>query len=108
MIYNEGENINHLFTLLDDETKTSLSSITNTNVATYIYRQRNSIVHYQKTDINHSDIEWNTIIEFLLNAIMQLYNKLSDYIIDIGDKEYSRGNSDVIENESEIKRETAH
>ena len=90
MIYNEGEILDHLFTLLDDDTKMSLASITEKNAASFIYSQRNGIVHYQKTDINHSDTEWDTIIVFLLNAIIQLYNNLSDDINDLGDIEYSR------------------
>lgn len=90
MIYNEGEILDHLFTLLDDDTKMSLASITEIDAASFIYSQRNGIVHYQKTDINHSDTEWDTIIVFLLNAIIQLYNNLSDDINDLGDIEYSR------------------
>lgn len=49
----------------------------------YVYELRNKIVHFQKDDGEVSaitDDNWNTIMQFMLKATIELYNRLDIYV----------------------------
>lgn len=89
--HHEDEIINYLFTKLDGSLLSELDTLRGEkNQADYIYDLRNSIVHYQTSDVTHTDAEWNTISIFLLKAIDKLYTDLRDDIRTLGNKEFKK------------------
>lgn len=95
--HHEDEIINYLFTKLDSNLLAELDNVRGEKKqADYIYDLRNSIVHYQTSDVILSDNEWNNIIIFLLKAIDKLYTYLKNDIITLGNKEFKKDKSNVV------------
>ena len=89
--HHEDEIIKYLFTLLDAGILAGLDPIRNkTEHSVFIYDLRNSIVHYQTSDVKHTDEEWNAIALFLLKAIDKLYTDLAVDIRMLGNKEFKK------------------
>ena len=94
--HHEDEIIKYLFTLLDAGILAGLDPIRDkTEHSVFIYDLRNSIVHYQTSDVKHTDEEWNAISLFLLKAIDKLYTVLASDIKQLGNKEFKKDKSVV-------------
>lgn len=82
--HHEDKCMIHLFSCVNGEKIGTISSIVgNENVGKYIYRLRNEIVHFQKSDnrINNIDSKcWNQLIRFMIMSIIDLYALLNKYI----------------------------
>lgn len=92
--HREDEIIKYLFTLLDAAILADLDPVRGTTKhSAFIYDLRNSIVHYQTSDVKHTEEEWNTISVFLLKSIDKLYTDLAADIRLLGDKEFKKDKS---------------
>lgn len=82
--HHEWDNIEYLFGQLPGSITSVLIPVINGEKPfKYIYELRNKIVHFQKDDrdVNAiSDENWNIIIQFMLKATIELYNRLDVYV----------------------------
>lgn len=84
--HHEDKNIVSLYKLLPVNILNTLKDKEDRNaekIAKEIYKLRNTIVHYQRTEKELdqiSDFQWNKIIRFLLMAIPYLYNHFAKHI----------------------------
>lgn len=82
--HHEKENIEYLFEKLPSSITSMLDPIVNGEKCfKYIYELRNKLVHFQKdeTDINAiNESDWNVIIQFMLQATIELYSQLDTYV----------------------------
>ena len=82
--HHEDKCMIHLFSCVNGEKIGTISSVVgDENVGKYIYRLRNEIVHFQKSDnrINNIDSKcWNLLIRFMVMSIIDLYALLNKYI----------------------------
>ena len=87
--HHEDQNIVSLYRMLPQEVLDILDGQQNVKTKSeYIYKIRNKIVHYQRTDDeieNISDEEWNKTILFLLSCLPHLYNQLATHIMELPD-----------------------
>lgn len=89
--HHEDKNIASLYNSLPDEIlniQRGKEEENATSIAKSIYRLRNTIVRYQKSDDkidSMSDSEWNKIIQFLLMSIPYLYSHLAKHIEELPD-----------------------
>lgn len=92
----EDANIKHLIELLPPDIISLMDGIVNgETLYQWVYKRRNESVHFQrekKPVDGLSDADWNIFIQFLLKAILFLYNDLDEYLIALPDfdvKNYS-------------------
>lgn len=80
----EWENMEYLFMFLPTGITSMLDPIVNgERYYKYIYELRNKLVHFQKdeTVINAiSESDWNVVIQFMLLATIELYDRLDTYV----------------------------
>ena len=92
--HHEDMIISYLFTKLDDHLLAELDSVRGGKKhADFIYDLRNSIVHYQTSEVTLTDVEWDVISVFLLKAIDRLYSDLNSDIRMLGNKEFKKDKS---------------
>lgn len=87
--HHERDNIRYLYDFLPETTLDILTAEdTPFKKADYIYKLRNKIVHFQRTDEDIESIpdsDWNMIIRFVLKTIPFLYNRFNQHIIELPD-----------------------
>ena len=87
--HHECDNIRYLYDFLPETTLDILTTAdTPFKKADYIYKLRNKIVHFQRTDEDIESIpdsDWNMIIRFVLKTIPFLYNRFNQHIIELPD-----------------------
>ena len=85
--HHECDNIRYLYDFLPQITLDILTTAeTSSKKADYIYKLRNRIVHFQRTDEDIesiTDSDWNMIIRFVLKTIPFLYNRFNKHIIEL-------------------------